>query len=152
MLLFLGINASKSVNLGNSSVSDYSLFGGIWLAITYAGFQSTGNIVNCISVSQGLKSKGESMKSAVLGTILNALMLVAIVLVNFAYQPQSIKSLLPNYYIVQQIGIPALETVYVIFVIMASLSTIIAFVFALVARYGNKEYMMKNILNPGTAL
>jgi len=148
LIVVLGISASKgalSVNLGNSSVSDYSLLGGIWLAITYAGFQSTGNIGNCISVSQGLKSKGESMKSAALGTILNSLMLVAIVLVNFAYQPESIKSLLPNYYIVQQIGIPVLETVYLVFVIMASLSTIIAFAFSLVARYGNKEYMVKKV-------
>lgn len=148
LIVVLGISASKgaiSTNWAATSFSDHSLTGGLWLAITYAGFQSTGNIGNCISVSQGLKSKKESMMSAALGTFLNALMLVAIVLVNFAYQPESIKSLLPNYYIVQQIGLPVLETVYVIFVVMASLSTIIAFAFALVARYGSKTYMVKRI-------
>jgi uncharacterized membrane protein YkvI len=148
LIVVLGISASKgaiSTNWAATSFSDHSLTGGLWLAITYAGFQSTGNIGNCISVSQGLNSKKESMMSAALGTCLNALMLVAIVLVNFAYQPESIKSLLPNYYIVQQIGLPVLETVYVIFVVMASLSTIIAFAFALVARYGSKDYMVKRI-------
>lgn len=148
LIVVLGISASKgaiSTNWAATSFSDHSLISGLWLAITYAGFQSTGNIGNCISVSQGLKSKKESMMSAALGTCLNALMLVAIVLVNFAYQPDSIQSLLPNYYIVQQIGLPVLETVYVVFVVMASLSTIIAFAFALVARYGNKTYMVKRI-------
>ncbi|MEL7605970.1 MAG: hypothetical protein AAGU39_07945 [Sedimentibacter saalensis] len=148
LIVVLGISASKgaiSTNWAATSFSDHSLISGLWLAITYAGFQSTGNIGNCISVSQGLKSKKESMMSAALGTCLNALMLVAIVLVNFAYQPDSIQSLLPNYYIVQQIGLPVLETVYVVFVVMASLSTIIAFAFALVARYGNKTHMVKRI-------
>ena len=148
LIVVLGISSSKgalSANWAATSISDYSLTGGIWLAITYAGFQSTGNIGNCISVSQGLTSKIQSMQSAALGTILNALMLVAIVIVNFAYQPDSINSLLPNYYIVQQIGYPVLETVYVIFVVMASLSTIIAFAFALVARYGSKDYLVKRV-------
>ena len=148
LIVVLGISSSKgalSANWAATSISDYSLTGGIWLAITYAGFQSTGNIGNCISVSQGLTSKKQSMQSAALGTILNALMLVAIVIVNFAYQPDSINNLLPNYYIVQQIGYPVLETVYVIFVVMASLSTIIAFAFALVARYGSKDYLVKRV-------
>lgn len=148
LIVLLGINANSgaiSENWTNTSFSDYSLFGGIWLAITYTGFQSTGIIGNCISVSKGLKSKSESAKTAILGASLNSLMLVAIVLVNFAYQPESIKSLLPNYYIVQQIGYPVLETVYVIFVVMASLSTIITFAFSLVARYGNKNYLVKRI-------
>lgn len=150
LIVVLGISASKgaiSANWAAIKFSDHSLTGGLWLAITYAGFQSTGNIGNCISVSQGLNSRKESMMSAALGTFLNALMLVAIVLVNFAYQPESIQNLLPNYYIVQQIGYPVLEIVYVIFVVMASLSTIIAFAFALVARYGSKDYIVKRIKN-----
>ncbi|MFA9424127.1 MAG: hypothetical protein ACERLG_11145 [Sedimentibacter sp.] len=148
VIVVLGINANSgaiSENWANTSFADYSLFGGIWMAITYTGFQSTGIIGNCISVSQGLKSRRESAKTAVLGALLNSLMLVSIVLVNFAYQPESIKSLLPNYYIVQQIGFPVLETVYVIFVVMASISTIITFAFSLVARYGNKEYLVNKI-------
>ncbi|MGB4437998.1 MAG: hypothetical protein WBJ13_01980 [Sedimentibacter sp.] len=148
LIVVFGINANSgaiSGNWANTSFSDYSLFGGIWLAVTYAGFQSTGIIGNCISVSQGLRSKKESAKTAILGTLLNALMLISIVLVNFAYYPESIQSLLPNYYIVQQIGIPVLETVYVIFVVMASLSTIITFAFSLVARYGSKEYLVKRL-------
>jgi uncharacterized membrane protein YkvI len=72
-------------------------------------------------------------------------MIVAIVVVIYAFQPESIKNVLPNFYIVQQLGFPILETVYVIFVVMASLSTIITFAFSLVARYGNKDYLVKKI-------
>jgi len=147
-IVVLGIKAGSetiSTNWANTSIVDVSLFGGIWSAITYAGFQSTGNIGNCISVSQGLKSRKDSVKAAVLGTFLNALLIVAIVVVIYAFQPESIKNVLPNFYIVQQLGFPILETVYVIFVVMASLSTIIAFAFSLVARYGNKEYLVKKI-------
>lgn len=147
-IVVLGIKAGSatiSTNWANTSVADVSLFGGIWSAITYTGFQSTGNIGNCISVSQGLKSRKDSVKAAVLGTFLNALMIVAIVVVIYAFQPESIKNVLPNFYIVQQLGFPILETVYVIFVVMASLSTIITFAFSLVARYGNKDYLVKKI-------
>ena len=148
VIVYLGINAGSetlSINWANSSISDISLFGGIWSAISYAGFQSTGIIGNCISVSDGLKSRKDSIKTSVLGTILNALMLISIVLVNFAFSPESINSLLPNYYIVQQLGFPILETVYVLFVVMASLSTIITFAFSLVVRFGKKDFIVKKI-------
>lgn len=148
VIAVLGIKAGSgtiSENWTNTSFADYSLLGGIWIAISYAGFQSTGIIGNCISVSEGLNSRRDSARAAVLGTIINALMLVFIVLVNYAFQPESINSLLPNYYIVQQLGMPVLETIYVIFVVLASLSTIITFAFSLVVRFGNKELLVKNI-------
>lgn len=148
IIVYLGIQQGSetiAVNWANSSFTDVSVLGGIWIAISYAGFQSTGIIGNCISVSDGLDSRRDSAKSAVLGTLLNGLMLVSIVLVNYGFQPESINSLLPNYYIVQQFGIPTLETVYVLFVVMASLSTIITFAFSLVVRFGNKEVLVKNI-------
>ncbi|MGD9567978.1 MAG: hypothetical protein AB7V48_06580 [Sedimentibacter sp.] len=149
-IVTLGIKAGNgtiAANWSNSSFADYSLLSVIWSAISYAGFQSTGIIGNCISVSDGLSSKGDSAKTAILGTLLNAVMLASIVLVNYAFQPESIKSLLPNYYIVQQFKIPAFETVYVLFVILASISTIITFAFSLVVRFGNKKLLVKNIKN-----
>jgi len=148
IIVFLGINkgsATLSANWASSSIADISMIGGIWSAISYAGFQSTGIIGNCISVSDGLKSRKDSIKTSILGTSLNALMLISIVLVNFAFAPESINSLLPNYYIVQQLGFPILETVYVLFVVMASLSTIITFAFSLVVRFGKKELIVKKI-------
>ena len=150
IIVSLGIKAGSgtiAVNWNNSSFTDFNIPGGIWIAISYAGFQSTGIIGNCISVSEGLTTKRDSAKSAILGVILNSLLLASIVLVNYAFQPESINSLLPNFYIVQQLGIPVLETVYVIFVIMASLSTIITFAFSLVARFGKKELLTNRIKN-----
>lgn len=148
LIVSLGIKAgSRTIaeNWANSSFTDYSLLSGIWIAISYAGFQSTGIIGNCISVSDGLISKRDSAKSAILGTILNGLLLASIVFVNYGFQPESFNSLLPNYYIVQQLKIPVLETVYVLFVIMASLSTIITFAFSLVVRFGSKKWLVNNI-------
>lgn len=148
IIVSLGINQASGTiveNWINTSFTDYSILGAVWIAISYAGFQSTGIIGNCISVSDGLSTRKDSAKSAILGTVLNGLMLALIVLVNYAFQPGSINSLLPNYYIVQQLGMPVLETVYVLFVVMASLSTIITFAFSLVVRFGNKELLVKNI-------
>lgn len=148
VIVTLGIRAGGGTiakNWENSSFTDFSLISGIWVAISYAGFQSTGIIGNCISVSEGLDSRRDSIKTAVLGAFLNAFMLSSIVLVNYAFQPESFDNLLPNYYVVQQLKIPALETVYVLFVVMASLSTIITFAFSLVVRFGDKEFLVKNI-------
>lgn len=148
VIVALGVRAGSQTiaqNWNNTSFTDFPLLSGVWIAITYAGFQSTGIIGNCISVSDGLSSRSDSAKSAILGTILNGLMLASIVLVNYGFQPESFKSLLPNFYIVQQLRIPVLETVYVLFVLMASLSTIITFAFSLVVRFGKKEILVKNI-------
>lgn len=148
LIVTLGVRAGSQTiaqNWNNTSFTDFPLLSGVWIAITYAGFQSTGIIGNCISVSDGLSSRSDSAKSAILGTILNGLMLASIVLVNYGFQPESFKSLLPNFYIVQQLRIPVLETVYVLFVLMASLSTIITFAFSLVVRFGKKEILVKNI-------
>lgn len=149
-IVSLGIKSGGgtiAANWANSSFTDFPVLEGIWIAISYAGFQSTGIIGNCISVSDGLSSRRDSAKSAILGVILNSLLLSSIVLVNYAFQPESINNLLPNFYIVQQLGIPVLETVYVIFVIMASLSTIITFAFSLVVRFGKKEFLVNKIKN-----
>lgn len=148
VIVTLGIKAGSGTiasNWSNSSFTDFPILGGIWIAISYAGFQSTGIIGNCISVSDGLNSRRDSIKSAILGTFLNAMMLSSIALVNYAFQPDSMNSLLPNFYIVQQLGIPILETAYVLFVVMASLSTIITFAFSLVVRFGNKKLLVENI-------
>lgn len=150
IIVALGVKAGSgtiAVNWSNTSFSDFPIMSGIWAAISYAGFQSTGIIGNCISVSDGLSSRRDSIKTAALGTFLNTILLSSIALVIYAFQPESINSLLPNFYIVQQLGIPVFETVYVLFVIMASLSTIITFAFSLVVRFGKKELLVKRIKN-----
>ena len=153
IIVSLGISKGSgniALNWSNSSFSDFGILAALWSAISYAGFQSTGIIGNCISVSDGLTSKKDSAKTALLGMFLNALMLGVIVVVNYGFQPESLVNLLPNFYIVQQIGIPALETVYVLFVIMASLSTIITFAFSLVVRFKNKPIFVNNIKSERT--
>jgi len=153
IIVSLGIKAGSGTiasNWNNSSFMDFSILGGIWSAISYAGFQSTGIIGNCVSVSEGLSSRRDSAKAAIVGIVLNALMLSSIVLVNYAFQPESLNNILPNFYIVQQLGVPVLETVYILFVVMASLSTIITFAFSLVVRFGNKEVLVKNIKSERT--
>lgn len=154
IIIILAVIVSLGVRAGNTTIAEYwastsftdfPMMSALWIAISYAGFQSTGIIGNCISVSNGLGSKGDSAKAAIIGTVLNGSLLASIALVNYGFQPESFDSLLPNFYIVQQLNIPVLETVYVLFVLMASLSTIITFAFSLVVRFGNKKWLIENI-------
>lgn len=138
IIAFLGLKAAPnfSAEWSNPSIANVSIFGGIWSAITYAGFQATGNLGNAISVSEGLKSKKDSRNAAALGIILNVILLSVMVLLHFGYQPEAISDTLPNYYVVQQLGMPVLSLIYVALVLFASLSTIIGFCAGVMARYG----------------
>lgn len=138
IIAILGIKSAPnfSVEWHNPTIVNVSIWSGIWSAITYAGFQATGNLGNVISVSKGLKTKKDSIKATILGIILNVLLLSVMVLLHYGYQPDSINNVLPNFYVVQQLALPLLTIVYVALVLFASLSTIIGFCIAVTARYG----------------
>lgn len=119
-----------------SSFSDTSLLSAILMAITYTGFQSAGNIANAVSVSQGISSKKESKKAAVVGMILNTILILLIAILLFAY-PESITETMPNYFLVYELGIPVLLFAYVTIVLLAVITTTVSFSFAVVARYGH---------------
>lgn len=117
-----------------SSLSDVPFWSPFIMAIVYTGFQSAGNVANTVSVSEGLTSRKESMKTAVIGIVLNTVLILAIAALLFAY-PEAVTETLPNYYIVEKLGIPILLFAYVLLVVLAVLSTTVAFSFSVVARY-----------------
>lgn len=146
VIITLGLNHSAGAiqeNWAKTPVTDISIWGAMGASFVYAGFQATGNITNAIAVTEGLKNKRDSFKAATLGIVMNAIVLVFLSLTQYGFQPASYASELPNYYVVLQLGIPALETVYVLLVLFASLSTLIAFAFAASSRYG-KYVKIKN--------
>lgn len=118
-----------------TSISDVPFWSPIIMAIVYAGFQSAGNVANTVAVSEGLEGKKESMKAAAIGIVLNTLLILAIAALLFAY-PEAVTETLPNYYIVEKLGIPILLFAYVLLVLLAVLSTTVAFSFSVIARYG----------------
>ncbi|MGU9538903.1 YkvI family membrane protein [Clostridium tepidum] len=146
-MVIFGLLSPKGDFAGNwkaKSFSDISPMKAIIMAIVYTGFQSAGNIANAVSVSEGIGSKKESRKAAILGTILNSLLILGIVFLLFAY-PESIKKTLPNYFVADKVGSSVLLFSYVVMVLLAVMSTNVSFSFAVVARYGEKLPM-----KPGT--
>lgn len=138
IIVILGLTSSQASfneQWAATSFSDVSPWSAIIMAIVYTGFQSAGNIANAISVSEGIESRKESMKAAILGTVLNTILLVSIAFLLFSY-PTSISEVMPNYYIVELLGIPILLVAYVLLVLLAVISTTVSFSFSIVARYG----------------
>lgn len=138
LIVILGLlspQADFSGNWKSTTFSDVSPWSAIIMAIVYTGFQSAGNIANAVSVAEGIGSKKESRKAAILGTLLNSVLLLSISLLLFAY-PESLNEILPNYFIVEKLGFSVLMLAYVLFVLLAVISTTVSFSFSVVARYG----------------
>ncbi|ABS33357.1 hypothetical protein RSJ21_17625 [Clostridium botulinum] len=146
-MVVLGLLSSQGDFAGNwkaKSFSDVSPIKAIVMAVVYTGFQSAGNIANAVSVCEGIESKKESKKAAILGTILNALLILGIVFLLFAY-PESIKKTLPNYFVADKVGSSVLLFLYVVMVLLAVMSTNVSFSFSVVARYGEKFPMKPGV-------
>lgn len=139
-MVVLGLLSPQGDFAGNwraKSFSEVSPMKAIIMAIVYTGFQSAGNIANAVSVCQGIEGKKESKKAAILGTILNTLLILGIVFLLFAY-PDSVKKTLPNYFVADKVGSSVLLFSYVVMVLLAVMSTNVSFSFSVVARYGEK--------------
>lgn len=118
-----------------TSFSDVSPWNAILMAVVYTGFQSAGNIANAVSVAEGIESRRESKKAAIAGMVMNTILIGSIAFLLFAY-PESTLETLPNYYIVEKLGIPIILFSYVIMVLSAVITTTVSFTFSVVARYG----------------
>lgn len=138
LIIILGLTSSQADftrQWNTTSFSDVSPWAAIMMAVIYTGFQSAGNIANAISVSEGIKSRKEAKKAAILGTLLNTVLITSITFLLFAY-PESIGETMPNYYIVEKLNFPILMFAYVSLVLLAVISTTVSFSFSVVARYG----------------
>lgn len=163
LIVIIGLLSPQADFSGNwqaSSFSDVSPWSAIFMAIVYTGFQSAGNIANAISVAEGIESRRESKKAAIVGMIMNTILIGSIALLLFAY-PEASSETLPNYYIVEKLGIPIILFSYVIMVLLAVITTTVSFTFSVVARYGqflpmkpgrNRDFLVTAILLTLTAI
>lgn len=118
----------------STSLGETSLLSAFVMSMVYAGFLTAGNMANAVSVSNGLSSKKDSVKSAVLGFIMNLVLVLSMVFLLFAY-PQFIGNSLPNLSVVTELAVSTLLFAYIIMVTLAVLSTVVSYSFATVARY-----------------
>lgn len=117
----------------------------LWSAVLYCGFQSAGNMANAVSVAEGMKSRKDSIKATVVGVIANAALIYGVAFLLFAFPGvlgeffnpnRQTKSFIPNLEVVNLIHQDALVYLYVLVLILAILTTLVGFAFAVIARYG----------------
>lgn len=121
------------------------LWPAIWSAILYAGFQSAGNMANAVSVAEGMRSRKDSVKATVAGIMSNAVLIYGVAFMLFAYPNilgeffnpnRTSKSFIPNLEVVNSIGNTTLQYLYLLVLLLAIITTLVGFAFAVIARYG----------------
>lgn len=126
----------------------------LWSAVLYCGFQSAGNMANAVSVAEGMESRKDSVKATVVGVIANAALIYGVAFMLFAFPKvlgeffnpnRHTKSFIPNLEVVNLLHKPALVYLYLLVLLLAIITTLVGFAFAVIARYG-KFLPMK----PGT--
>lgn len=133
-----GTNETVPGNFGNSL---------LW-ALTYSGFQM--GIIGASAASfKGAKSKQESKGFAILGFILNAVMLSGVTFLLLAGMPgiwaDKAARTLPTLFMVNQLNMPILKFLYPIMLFLALVTTGVGLIFGLVERLN--PYLLKNMQN-----
>lgn len=116
----------------------------IWSAILYAGFQSAGNMANVVSVAKGIQTRKDSVKATMWGIVTNALLIYGVAFLLFAYPNilgeffnpnRASKTFIPNLEVANYLGIDVLRYLYVLILLLAIITTLVSFAFAVIARY-----------------
>ncbi|MDO4765266.1 MAG: hypothetical protein Q4A29_04335 [Eubacteriales bacterium] len=132
------------------AASSVSILEALWFAVLYCGFQSAGNMANAVSVAEGLKDRKDSIKAVLYGIAANASLIVGVAALLFAYPnildtffgvlSGKIKyeggSYIPNLEVTKYLGIPMLQYLYVLILLLAIITTLVSFAFAVNTRYG----------------
>jgi uncharacterized membrane protein YkvI len=117
-------------------------------ALTYSGFQM-GIIAGASASFKGAKSKREAKGFALIGFILNVVMLSGVCFMLLAGMPtiwtDKAARTLPTLYMVGQLHMPALSVLYPILLFLALVTTAVGLTFGMVERLN--PYMFKNMKN-----
>lgn len=112
-------------------------FGKILLSgILYASFQSM-LIGPLVSVSEPLKTQKDTFNAALVGTIINGVILMFVCFMLLGYYPAIVKEALPVYFVTGQLGQSWLYVLYSLILFFALISTGVSFVFGGVKRFEN---------------
>ena len=111
-------------------------------------------MANAVSVAEGLKDRKDSLKAVLYGVVANAVLIVGIAALLFAYpnilntffgvlagkvtgaDGAPIRSYIPNLEVVKFLDIPVLQYLYVLILLLAIITTLVSFAFAVCNRYG----------------
>lgn len=111
----------------------------LWSSIIYASFQSV-TIFALVSLSEGIKTTKECNTFFCVGTLVNGLMLLAVVIMLLGYTPDVLKETLPVYFVSTSLQIPWLKILYSLVLFIALLGTGISVVFSAVARFEKLKF------------
>ena len=128
------------------ALANVSIFDAIWAAVLYAGFQSAGNMANAVSVAEGLEDRKDSIKAVVYGILANVSLIIGVAALLFAY-PNILNeffgalkagsgSYIPNLEVAKVLEMPLLQWLYVLVLLLAIITTLVSFAFAVCNRYG----------------
>ncbi|MDY3051638.1 MAG: beta-carotene 15,15'-monooxygenase [Ndongobacter sp.] len=108
----------------------------IWKGLLYAGFQSL-VVASIISTSQPLKTSKSCARFAIMGVVLNGVMIALCAIMLLSYMPGIKENTLPILEIAKQQNIGLLTVAYSVSLFGAFVTTGVGVVFGLVARFEN---------------
>lgn len=111
----------------------------IWMALLYSGFQSL-VAASIISTSDTLKTTKDCKKFAIMGTIINGVMLGLCAVMLLGHMPAVKETSLPIFDIVSKFNQPILLVAYSVSLYCAFISTGVGVTFGLVARFEEKIF------------
>lgn len=121
--------------------TDFSVWDALWSAVLYGSFQSTilGSTVN---IADNLKTRKDAKVSAVIGFVMNGLMMVAITYMLLGWYPGIEQEELPVLSALETLSTPFLKPLYSLMLLLAFITTTITCIGSIlkrVERYGAKR-------------
>jgi uncharacterized membrane protein YkvI len=100
----------------------------IWRMFVYAGYQCT-FIGTLVAVSETVVTKSNSRNSAIVGWLINAVMLTLVCVMLMGYMPAVKTEALPTLYVVDHVGSPVIQILYSVILFVALVSTAVCCVY-----------------------
>lgn len=125
-----------------------------WSSIRYAGFQCFA-FLGFLGVCNGLKTDRNCNKAAVMGFILNTVMLLGTSIMLLAWSGEVKGNTIPTLTVCESLGMPWLTVLYQIALLCAFISTAVAVAYGMVRRfckYNNKEKMPQKVWDGLTSI
>jgi len=106
----------------------------VWMAFLYGAFQSI-LVAPVISVAEPLKTRKNNIIAAVLGTVVNGMMLTFICIMLLGFFPSIAKENLPVYYVTCLLKFTWLKILYSFLLFFALVSTGVGLIYGIVKRF-----------------
>ncbi len=147
MIIIVAIIAAIGIHANASNiakiVSNHEIYTSVgqslWWGTLYGLFQSGIWAAGCAAAA-GMRYRNEAKGAAIMGIVLNSLMLAFVVTMIMGGMPtvatDEQAKLLPTLFVVQTLNIPAFNIIYPLLLFMALITTSVGFVFAVQGRLG----------------